>query len=187
MAGQRATRVELRAAAIFGLLLALVIDIGWLFTLWPYMAPNPWRWPIAALTCLIQAVVTTAGIVGAAWLHGMLRVNVWFAIPYGVVAGAFVGALSLGLTIGVRTLLGMRVGMIVMEQEAAFLNSASAMRQFLEGFGGGVAFGAVGGFLPGAAGSLALSIWRRRRIRAETSTEQAPQPEASEVGVDSEV
>ena len=170
MTGRETSRVELRAAAIFGLAIALAIDLGWLFTLWPYMDPNPWRWPIAALTCLIQTAVTTGGIVGAAWLHGKLRVKVWFAVPYGVLAGALVGALSLGLTIGVRTLLGMRAGMIVMEQEAAFLNSASAMRQFLEGFGGGVAFGIVGGFIPGAAGSLALSIWRRRQMRAGAST-----------------
>jgi len=54
-------------------------------------------------------------------------------------------------------------GMIVMEQEAAFLNAASAMRQFMEGFGAGVAFGMVGGFIPGAVGSLTISIWRHHR------------------------
>ena len=163
MGGRGTSRVELLAAAIFGALIALAIDLGWLFTLWPYMDPNPWRWPIAALTCLLQTAVTTGGMVGVAWLHGKLHTNAWLAIPYGALAGALVGALSLGLAIGVRTLLGMRSGMIVMEQEAAFLNSASAMRQFLEGFGSGVAFGIVGGFIPGAAGSLALSIWRRLR------------------------
>jgi len=158
-----AQREELKAAAIFGLVIAIAIDVGWLFTLFPYMDPNFWRWPIAVLTCLIQTVVTTGGIVLAAWLHRRLRVNVWFAVPYGMLAGALVGALSLGLAIGVRTLLGMRVGMIVMQQEAEFLNTASAARQFMEGFGGGIAFGIVGGLIPGAVGSLALSIWRRRR------------------------
>ena len=156
-------RGEFRAAAIFGLIIAIAIDIGWLFTLFPYMSPNTWRWPIAILTCVIQTIVTTVGIIIAARLHKRLRVNVWFAIPYGAVAGALVGAVSLGLAIGVRTLLGMRAGMIVMEQEAAFLNTASAMRQFMEGFGAGVAFGMVGGFVPGAVGSLAISIWRRHR------------------------
>jgi hypothetical protein len=127
------------------------------------MSPNTWRWPIAVLTCVIQTIVTTGGIVLAARLQRRLRVNAWFAIPYGAVAGALVGAVSLGLAIGVRTLLGMRAGMIVMEQEAAFLNTASAMRQFMEGFGGGVAFGMVGGFIPGAVGSLAISIWQCHR------------------------
>ncbi len=177
---EAAQRRELRAAAIFGLAIALAIDIGWLVLLFPEMAPNVWRWPITAATCAIQTLVTTAGVVGAAWLHHKLRVNVWFAVPYGAVAGAIVGAVSLGLAIGVRTLLGMRVGMIVMQQEAAFLNEASAGRQFLEGFGGGVAFGMVGGFIPGAIGSLALSIWRR-----STSSEQAHRPDAPKVGVDS--
>lgn len=160
---QDTQRMELKAAAVFGLAIAIAIDVGWLFTLFPYMAPNVWRWPIAVLTCLIQTVVTTGGIVLAAWLHRKLRVNAWFAVPYGAIAGAVVGALTLALSIGVRTLLGMRAGMIVMEQEAAFLNTASALRQFMEGFGAGVAFGMVGGFIPGAAGSLVLSIWRRRR------------------------
>lgn len=156
-------RGERRAAAIFGLIIAIAIDIGWLFTLFPYMSPNSWRWPIAVLTCVIQTTVTTVGIIIAAQVHQRLRVNVWFAIPYGAVAGALVGAVSLGFAIGARTLLGMRAGMIVMEQEAAFLNTASAMRQFMEGFGAGVAFGMVSGFIPGAVGSLALSIWRRHR------------------------
>src|SRR3989304_310011 len=162
-------RGEFRAAAIFGLIIAFAIDIGWLFTLFPYMSPNPWRWPIAILTCVIQTIVTTCGIIIAARLHKRLRVNVWFAIPYGAVAGALVGAVSLGLAIGVRTLLGMRAGMIVMEQESAFLNTASAMRQFMEGFGAGVAFSIVGGFLPGAMGSIAMSIWRRHREQREVS------------------
>ncbi|MDI6800340.1 MAG: hypothetical protein QMD53_06750, partial [Actinomycetota bacterium] len=61
------SRSELRAAGVFGLLIAITIDLGWLFTLWPHTAANPWRWPIAALTCVIQTVVTTAGVVGAAW------------------------------------------------------------------------------------------------------------------------
>lgn len=156
-------RSELKAAAILGLIIAVAIDIGWLFTLFPYMSPNTWRWPIAVLTCVIQTIVTTGGLVLAARLHRRLRVNVWIAILYGAVAGALVGAVSLGLAIGIRTLLGMRTGMIVMEQESAFLNTASAMRQFMEGFGAGVAFGMVGGFIPGAVGALALSIWRRHR------------------------
>lgn len=163
MTVEDAQRGELRAATIYGLFIAIALDAVWLFALFPYMAPNFWRWPVAALTCLIQTIATTGGIVLAARLHRRLRVNVWFAIPYGAVAGALVGAVSLGLAIGLRTLLGMRIGMIVMEQEAAFLNDASAMRQFMEGFGGGVAFGMIGGFIPGAVGSLALSIWRRRR------------------------
>ena len=156
-------RKELRAAAGFGLLIAAAIDVGWLFTLFPYMDPNPWRWPIAVGTCIIQTAVTTGGIVLAAMLHQKLRVNVWSAVPYGAVAGAVVGALSLGLAIGFRTLAGMRSGMIVMVQEAASLNTAPPFQQFMEGFGAGVAFGMVGGFLPGAVGSLALSIRRRRR------------------------
>jgi hypothetical protein len=156
-------RDEFSAAAIFGLIIAITLDIGWLFTLFPYMSPNTWRWPIAALTCIIQTIITTGGIIIAAGLHKRLRVNARFAIPYGAVAGALVGAVSLGLAIGVRTLLGMRAGMIVMEQEAAFLNTASAMRQFIEGFGAGVAFGIVGGFIPGVVGSLTLSIWRNHR------------------------
>jgi hypothetical protein len=163
MATENIQRGELRAAAIFGLIIAIAVDIGWLFTLFPYMSPNVWRWPIAALTCALQTIVTTGGLILAARLHRRFSVNAWFAIPYGVVAGALVGAVSLGLAIGVRTLLGMRAGMIIMEQEAAFLNTASAMRQFIEGFGAGVAFGMVGGFIPGAVGSLALSIWRRRQ------------------------
>jgi hypothetical protein len=162
-------RGEFRAAAIYGLVIASAMDLGWLFTLFPYMSPNPWRWPIAILTCVIQTGVTTGGIILAARYHRRLRVNLWLAIPYGAVAGALVGALSLGLAIGVRTLLGMRAGMIVMEQEAAFLNSASAMRQFMEGFGAGVAFGMVGGFIPGAVGSLAISIWRRHREQPAAS------------------
>ncbi|MBI5351184.1 MAG: hypothetical protein HZB50_00955 [Chloroflexi bacterium] len=162
-------RGELRAAAIFGLIIAIAIDIGWLFTLFPYMDPNVWRWPIAVLTCVIQTIVTTGGIILAARLHKRLRVNIWFAIPYGVVSGALVGAVSLGLAIGFRTLLGMRTGMIVMVQEAEFLNTASAIRQFMEGFGAGVAFGMVGGFIPGAAGSLALSMWRRRQEQHSVS------------------
>ena len=163
MTTENTQRGELRAAAIFGLIIAIAIDIGWLFMLFPYMSPNTWRWPIAVLTCVIQTIVTTVGIIFATRLHKRLKINVWFAIPYGAVAGALVGAVSLGLAIGVRTLLGMRAGMIVTEQEAAFLNTASAMRQFMEGFGGGVAFGMVGGFIPGAVGSLAISIWRRHR------------------------
>jgi len=162
-------RGELRAAAIFGLIIAIAIDIGWLFTLFPYISPNTWRWPIAVLTCVIQTIITTGGIVLVAQLHRRLRVNVWFAILYGAVAGSVVGAVSLGLAISVRTLLGMRAGMIVMEQEAAFLNTASAVRQFMEGFGAGVAFGMVGGFIPGAVGSLALSIWRRHREQRAAS------------------
>ncbi len=31
---------EFRAAAIFGLIIAIAIDMGWLFTLFPYMSPN---------------------------------------------------------------------------------------------------------------------------------------------------
>jgi cation transporter-like permease len=110
MTTENTQRGELRAAAIFGLIIAIVIDIGWLFTLFPYMSPNTWRWPIAVLTCVIQTIVTTDGIVLAARLHRRLRVNAWFAIPYGAVAGALVGAVSLSLAIGVRTLLGMRDG-----------------------------------------------------------------------------
>ncbi len=163
MTTQKTQQNEPRAAAIFGLVIATAIDIGWLFTLFPYMSPNPWRWPIAVLTCVIQTTVTTGGIIIAARLHRRLKINVWFAIPYGAAAGALVGAASLGLAIGFRTLLGMRIGMIVMEQEAAFLNTASAMRQFMEGFGAGLAFGMVGGFIPGAVGSLVLSIWRRHK------------------------
>ena len=169
MTTENTQRGELRAAAIFGLIIAIALDIVWLFMLFPYMSPNTWRWPIAVLTCVIQTIVTTGGIVLAARLHRRLRVNVWFAILYGAVAGALVGAVSLGLAIGVRTLLGMRAGMIVMEQEAAFLNTASAMRQFMEGFGGGVAFGMVGGFIPGAVGSLAISIWRHHREQRAVS------------------
>ena len=162
-------QIELRAAKIFGLIIAVAIDIGWLLTLFPYMSPNTWRWTIAILTCVIQTIVTLGGIILAAQLHRKLRVNVWLAIPFGAMVGALVGAISLGLAIGIRTLLGMRAGMIVMEQEAAFLNSASAIRQFMEGFGAGVAFGMVGGFIPGAAGSFALSIWRHHREQRAVS------------------
>ena len=156
---------ELRAAAIYGLLIAAAIDAGWLFTLFPYMDPNRWRWPIAILTCLIQTVFTTGGIVLAARLHQKVRVGLWAALPYGAAAGAVVGAISIGLAIGVRALLGMRVGMIEMVREAAWLNTAPAWRQFWEGCSAGLAFGAVGGYIPGAIGALALSIWRRWHTR----------------------
>ena len=109
---------------------------------------------------------------GAAQLGrwGELGVNVWLAIPYGALAGALAGALSLGLSIGVRTLLGMRTGMIIMLEEWAYLNSAPAITQFMDGFRGGVAFGVSGGLLPGMIGSLALSIWRRwRELRSASA------------------
>lgn len=158
-------RSELRAAAIFGLLIATAINLGWLFTLWPQMGANFWRWPIAILTCLIQTVVTVYGLVLAARLHQRLKISPWLAIPFGVVAGALVGAVSISLTIGVRSVLGMQSGMIVMLRESAYLNEASAFQQFLEGAAAGAAFGAVGGFIPGAVGSLALSIWRWLRSK----------------------
>ncbi len=154
-------RSEKKAGAIVGLIIALAIDLGWLFLLWPAMAVNVWRWPIAFLTCLIQTAITTYGAVGFVWLHSKLKVSPWFALPYGAAAGAIVGALSLGLAIGVRTLLGTRVGMIVFEREAAFLNTTSDFRLFLEGFGGGVAFGMVGFFIPGMIGALVLSLRRK--------------------------
>lgn len=47
---------ELRAAAIFGLLIATAINLGWLFTLWPQMGANPRRVPIAAFIRLFQSV-----------------------------------------------------------------------------------------------------------------------------------
>ncbi len=165
MVSQTANRSEHKTGAIIGLIIALGIDLGWLFLLWPAMTPNPWRWPIAFLTCVMQTAVTTFGAVGFVWLHSKLKVNLWFALPFGAVTGALVGALSLGLAIGVRTWLGTRVGMIVFEQEAAFLNAASNFRLFLEGFGGGFAFGVIGFFVPGMLGALALSLRRRRQER----------------------
>ncbi|MCX6031899.1 MAG: hypothetical protein NT169_21700 [Chloroflexi bacterium] len=120
MASTGALRSDLKAAVIFGLLIAGAIDVFWLVGLFPAMSPGAWRWPLAVLTCLMQTLLTTAGITFFAWLHRRLRVNIWFALPYGALAGAATGALSLGLSIGMRT------GMIVMLAEFAYLNSALA-------------------------------------------------------------
>jgi len=155
--------------ALIGGLAAAAIDIGWQFTLWPHMGANPWRWPIAIFTCLIQTVVTVYGVILIARWHKRFKIKIWSAIPYGMVAGALVGAVSIGLSIGARSILGMRSGMIVRLREAAFLNDASVFRQFMEGFTAGLAFGAVGGFIPGAIGSLALSILRWFRVKKSTA------------------
>lgn len=160
---------ELKAAVIFGLIIAIAVDIGWLFFLYPHMGANKWRWPIAILSCLVQTVFTVGGIVLAARLHRRLRVNLWFAVPFGVVSGVVVGAVSIGLAIGIRAWLGMQSGMIEMVREAAWLNTAPVWRQIWEGLSAGLAFGAVGGFIPGAIGSFALSIWRRLRSRKQTT------------------
>jgi hypothetical protein len=61
----------------------------------------------------------------------------------------------------------MQAGIIVMLGEYAYLNSAPALAQFVEGFRGGMAFGLMGGLLAGMAGSLALSIWRGRQERSK--------------------
>ncbi|HSN95500.1 MAG TPA: hypothetical protein VLR89_10635 [Anaerolineaceae bacterium] len=158
-------RNELKTAAIFGLLIATAINLGWHFTLWLQMGANFWCWPIAILTCHIQTVVTVYGLILATRLHRHLIIDPWLAIPFGAVAGALVGAISIGLTIGVRSVLGIQSGMIEMLREAAFLNEASAFQQFLEGAAAGATFGAVGGFIPEAVGSLALSLWRKVRAR----------------------
>jgi len=165
MTNPQTLRKDLKAAAIFGLLIATTINLGWLFTLWPQMGANFWRWPIAILTCFIQMMITVYGLILVARLHGHLKINPWLAIPFGAVAGALVGAISIGLTIGIRSVLGMQSGMIVMLRESAYLNEASAFQQFLEGAAAGAAFGAVGGFIPGAVGSLALSVWRWLRSK----------------------
>lgn len=166
-------RQELRAALVFGGVIAAAVDAGWLFTLYPYMGANPWRWPIAILTCVIQTVCTVAGVAAAARLHHRLGVNLWLALPFGALAGAAVGAVSIGLSIGVRAWLGMRSGMIVMLRESAWLNTAPVWRQIWEGLSAGLAFGAVGGFLPGALGSLALSLRRRFHRPVSASPERA--------------
>ncbi len=56
-----------------------------------------------------------------------------------------------------------------MLRESAYLNSAPAITQFMDGFRGGAAFGVLGGLLPGMIGSLALSIWRRQRTPQSAS------------------
>lgn len=161
---------ELKAVFIFGLVIALTIDAIWLFVIFPQMGRNPWRWPIALLTVIVQTLITIFGLVLAARLHREIKVSVWFALPYGALAGAVVGAVSIGLSIGFRILLGMRSGMIEMMGEAAYLNSASLWLQFREGLVGGVVFGAYGGFIPGALGSLALSLWRHFRNKRGLQT-----------------
>lgn len=176
------SRKESIAALVYGSLAALAIDIGWLFFLYPYMGPNRWRWPIAIASCLVQTIFTIAGIWLVARLHRRLKVNIWFSIPYGVLAGALAGAISIGLAIGLRGWLGMKSGMIQMEREDAWLNAAPAWRQFWEGAKAGLAFGAVGGYIPGALGSLALSIWRavsRKKSAAKNAAPPASSPTAA--------
>jgi hypothetical protein len=94
-------RVELKAAALHGLWIAGALDLLWLGWLFPAMDPSRWGRAIASLTCLVQTVFTTGGVVFFAWLHRRLSMDAWLAVPYGALVRASAGALSLGLSIGV--------------------------------------------------------------------------------------